>query len=51
MEYTIDEQRARSLVELIFDRFTTDRNLDDDVEIIGWVLAHGDEFDVHGARR
>jgi hypothetical protein len=38
---TIDEQRARCLVELVFHGLAAGRHFDDDVQVLGRVLAVG----------
>ncbi len=46
----VDEQRAAGLVELVLHRLAASGHLDDHIEVLGRVVAHGDEFDLHGAR-
>ncbi len=46
----VDEQGARLMVELIFDRLPADRDLDDDVDGPWRIVADRDEVDVHAAR-
>src|SRR6185369_6409812 len=44
----VDEQRARLLVELILHRLAADRDLDDDVEAFGRIVADGNQIDIQG---
>lgn len=44
---TINEQRARRLVELVFDRLAADRDLYQHVKAFGRIVAGGDMFDAH----
>jgi hypothetical protein len=44
----IDEQSARCLVELVLHGLAAGRHFDDDVQILGRVLAGRDEVDTHG---
>ncbi|MNY35195.1 hypothetical protein D3C86_1695830 [compost metagenome] len=46
---TVDEQQAGFLVGLVLHRIALGRNLDDDVEIVGKVLARGDEVEAHAS--
>ena len=41
IEEAVDEQRARRLVHLVFDRLAADRHLDDDVDVVGRILPVG----------
>jgi hypothetical protein len=43
----VDEQRARRLVELVLHRLAAGRDLDDDVQVFGRVLAGRDQVDTH----
>src|SRR6185312_2826541 len=51
IEEAVDEQRAGGLVDLVFDGLAAKRHLDDDVEVVGRVLADGNGVDVHGGLR
>ena len=46
---TVNEQRARFLVEFILHRFAAGGHFDDHVEALGRIVAHGDFVDLHGA--
>ena len=48
IEEAVDDQRARVLVHLVFDRLAADRNLDDDVDVFGGIVAGGYRFQAHG---
>jgi hypothetical protein len=45
----VDEHRARLLVDLVLDRVGAHRDLDDDVAVVGDVLAGGDAVEAHGS--
>src|SRR5690606_5074808 len=47
VEEAVDEQRAGLLVDLVFDRLAAKGDFDDDIEVVGRVLAHGDGVDIH----
>ena len=48
VEEAVDDQRAGFLVHLVFDRLAADRHLDDDVDVVGRILADRDGVDAHG---
>src|SRR4051812_13348507 len=43
----VHHQRARGLVELIFDGFAADRDFDDDIDVIRGILADGNLVYAH----
>src|SRR3546814_9564655 len=47
MQDAVDEQRARFLVELIFDGLAAHRHLNDDIQAVGWIVSDRDQFDIH----
>jgi hypothetical protein len=47
MDEAVDEERARRLVHLVFHRMAAMRHLDDDVDVVGRIVADGDRFDTH----
>ena len=47
----IDEQRAAFLVHLVLDRVRVHRDFDDDVELVGRLLAGGNSLQAHGGRQ
>src|SRR6185312_16722289 len=47
IEEAVDEEGARGLVDLVFDRLAAKRHLDDDVEVVGRIAADRDGVDVH----
>ncbi len=47
IEKAIDEERAGGLVHLIFDGFAADRDFDDDIDILGRILAGGNGVEIH----
>src|SRR5215510_3135265 len=47
VQETIDHQGARSLIHLVFDRLAADRHLDDDVEVLGRVVADRNGVEAH----
>jgi len=51
MQETVDHQGAGRLVHLVFDRLAADRHLDDDVHVIGRIMADGNRVDAHGMLR
>jgi hypothetical protein len=47
VEDSVDPDRARFLVEFIFDGFAADRDFDDGVDAVRRIVADRDEIDVH----
>ncbi len=47
VQEAIDEQRARVLVHLVLDGLAADLHLDDDVDVLGRVLADGNGINAH----
>ena len=43
----VDDEGARRLVHLIFDRLAADLHLDDDIDVVGGIVADGDGVDSH----
>ena len=39
--------RTRLLLDLVLDRLAADRNLDDDVDVIGWIVADANRIQTH----
>src|SRR5262249_30458929 len=48
VQEAVDDQGAGGLVHLVFDRLTADRDLDDDVDVLGRVVADRDGVEAHG---
>jgi hypothetical protein len=51
MQEAVDHQGAGGLVHLVFDRLAADRHLDDDVHVVGRIIADGNRIDAHGMLR
>ena len=48
VQEAVDHQRAGRLVHLVLDRLAADRHLDDDVDVLGRIVADRDGIDAHG---
>ena len=49
VQETIHHQRAGGLVHLVLDRLAADRHFDDDVDVLGRIVADLDRVDAHAA--
>ena len=47
IEKAVDEERAGGLVHLIFDGLAADRDFDDDIDVVGRILAGGNGIEIH----
>jgi len=43
----IDDQRPCFFIHLVFDRLSTQRNLDNDVYVVGWIGADRNSINAH----
>ena len=48
IEEPIDEKGSGLLIELVLDGFPAYRDLDNDVDVLGWVFPDGNRFYTHG---